>query len=80
MKVTVLYFASLADQAGVAQETLTLEQSLTLPELFEQLNNKYHFSRGQSQLGVAVNDNFADWSDPIQDGDQIAFIPPVAGG
>ena len=80
MKITVLYFASLADKAGIAEETLTLEQSVTLPELFEQLSDKYHFSRPQSQLGVAINDNFAEWSDSIQDGDQVAFIPPVAGG
>lgn len=80
MKITVLYFASLADKAGIAQETLTLEPPVTLPELFEQLNDQYHFGREQSQLGVAINDNFAEWSDTIEDGDQVAFIPPVAGG
>jgi molybdopterin converting factor small subunit len=31
-------------------------------------------------LKVAVNADFADWSRPLQAGDAVVFIPPVAGG
>jgi molybdopterin converting factor small subunit len=31
-------------------------------------------------LRVAVNDEFADWSQPLAAGDRVVFIPPVAGG
>jgi molybdopterin converting factor small subunit len=31
-------------------------------------------------LRVAVNEEFVDWSRPLESGDRIVFIPPVAGG
>ena len=31
-------------------------------------------------LAVAVNREFASPDTPLQDGDEVAFIPPVAGG
>jgi molybdopterin converting factor small subunit len=31
-------------------------------------------------LRVAVNDEFCEWSAPLQPGDRVVFIPPVAGG
>jgi molybdopterin synthase sulfur carrier subunit len=27
-----------------------------------------------------VNAEFSDWSRPLADGDEVVFIPPVAGG
>jgi molybdopterin synthase sulfur carrier subunit len=80
MTLNILYFASLADEAGCDQETVTVTPPITLPELFAQLNEKHNFSRPQSQLRVALNDNFANWEVRLCDGDKIAFIPPVAGG
>lgn len=80
MTLNILYFASLADEAGCDQETITVTAPITLPELFALLNEKHHFSRPQSQLRVAVNENFATWEVRLCDGDNVAFIPPVAGG
>jgi molybdopterin converting factor small subunit len=31
-------------------------------------------------LRMAVNDNFVGLDHPLQDGDTLAFIPPVSGG
>lgn len=80
MTLNILYFASLADEAGCDQETVTVTAPITLPELFAQLNEKHNFSRPQSQLRVALNENFANWEVRLCDGDNVAFIPPVAGG
>lgn len=80
MSINVLYFASLADEANCQQETVTVQQSTSLAELYEQLCQKHRFSRPQSELRVAVNDYFAKWTDPISDGDSVVFITPVAGG
>jgi molybdopterin converting factor small subunit len=33
-----------------------------------------------SQLKVAVNAAFSDWNQALADGDEVVFIPPVAGG
>ena len=80
MNINVLYFASLADEANCHEEKITVAQSTSLTELYEQLRQKYRFSRPQSELRVAVNDYFAKWTDEIYDGDSVVFITPVAGG
>ena len=80
MDITVLYFASLADEAHCHEENITVPQSTSLTGLYEQLRQKHRFSRPQSELRVAVNDYFAKWTDEIVDGDSVVFITPVAGG
>ena len=80
MHINVIYFASLADEANRQQETITIPQNTSLTELYAQLSQKYHFSRTQTELRVAVNDYFAKWTDQINDGDSVVFIAPVAGG
>lgn len=80
MSIQVLYFASLADAANCQQETIKVEPSTSLSELYEHLSQKHGFSHSQQELRVAVNDYFAKWTDPINDGDSVAFITPVAGG
>jgi molybdopterin converting factor small subunit len=34
----------------------------------------------ESQLKVAVNARFTNWSTALAEGDEVVFIPPVAGG
>ena len=80
MDINVLYFASLADEANCQQETVTVQQSTSLTQLYDQLCQKHRFSRPQSELRVAINDYFAKWTDAISDGDSVVFITPVAGG
>ena len=80
IEITVLYFASLADEANCHEENITVPQSTSLSQLYEQLRQKHRFSRPQSELRVAVNDYFAKWTDEIYDGDSVVFITPVAGG
>ncbi|WP_227429710.1 molybdopterin converting factor subunit 1 [Psychrobacter sp. I-STPA6b] len=78
--ITLLYFASLAEQAGCDSETLNIDPNTSLTELYTALKVKHNFKQSQSQLRIAINDNFCDWQSEIQAGDSIAFIPPVAGG
>ena len=78
--INVLYFASLADEADCQEEKITLAPCTSLAQLYQQLSDKYRFSRPQDELRVAVNDYFAKWDDAINDGDNVVFITPVAGG
>ena len=78
--INVLYFASLADEANCQEEKITLAPSTSLAQLYQQLSERYRFSRPQDELRVAVNDYFAKWEDAINDGDNVVFITPVAGG
>ena len=78
MSVTVLYFASLRDAAGVDRESLPLPASLE--SLYAELAARHGFVLPAAKLRVAVDGAFARWDSPLRDGCEIAFIPPVSGG
>ncbi|MNC39429.1 Molybdopterin synthase sulfur carrier subunit [compost metagenome] len=72
------YFASLRDAAGKSEETIDRD-SLTVKELVEWVEEKYTGFKNKTIM-VAVNEEYARSEDTIQDGDVVAFIPPVSGG
>lgn len=80
MKITVLFFASLADKAQQGQQQLDLASDVSLDQLYSLLQQQHGFGLDTAKIRVAINDEFASWEDAINDGDTIAFIPPVAGG
>ena len=77
-QVTVLYFASLRDAAGVASETV--EADADLRALYDRLRTRHGFALPQERLRVAVDGEFARWDDAVRSGSEVAFIPPVSGG
>jgi molybdopterin-guanine dinucleotide biosynthesis protein A/molybdopterin converting factor small subunit len=77
--ITVQYYALLREQAGRRDEALTT-MAPTPRELYAELAGRYPFSLAANVLRVAINAEFGDWSTPLQDGDAVVFIPPVAGG
>ncbi len=78
-KVVVEYFASLREEAGVAEEEVQTSAA-TAEELFDELRERHGFTLDRSALKLVVNEEFTDWSQEVKDGDTIVFIPPVAGG
>lgn len=78
-QVALLYFASLRDAAGVASERLET-QAVDLAALYAQLQGRHGFVLPRDRLRVAVDGEFARWEDPVRNGSEIAFIPPVSGG
>ena len=78
-RVRIRYFALLREERGLTEEELETD-SLTVQQLFDQLNEKHKFSLGTRQLNVAVNEEFKSWDTALQNGDLVVFIPPVAGG
>lgn len=77
--VTVLYFASLRDAAGVAQEAVRT-RAPDLRALYAELEARHGFALPVERLRVAVDGAFARWEDAPAEGAEIAFIPPVSGG
>lgn len=77
--VHILYFASLAEQAGIDAQSIDTDID-NLSQLYQFLKDKHQFSLNESQLAVAINHHIKDWQSDFNDGDTIAFIPPVAGG
>lgn len=79
LRITVLYFASLAEKSGMDEELLTC-QTHDLGELYQTLATRFGFTLTKDKLAVAVNHHLTTWDTPIKQGDTVAFIPPVAGG
>ncbi|MFE0500662.1 MoaD/ThiS family protein [Lysobacter soli] len=77
-QVTVLYFASLRDAAGIDSERVEFDGDLRA--LYAALRECHGFALPVERLRVAVDGAFARWSDVAQDGSEVAFIPPVSGG
>ena len=78
-RVTVLYFASLRDAAGVASEVVDGGDG-DLRALYEALRARHGFALPVERLRVAVDGAFARWDDALRSGSEVAFIPPVSGG
>jgi molybdopterin converting factor subunit 1 len=77
--VHVQYFAVLREQAGRGSEAI--KTVAADPEaLYEELRRLRGLTVPRSMLRVAVNEEFSDWQRPLEDGDRVVFIPPVAGG
>ncbi|MDX1482727.1 MAG: MoaD/ThiS family protein [Woeseiaceae bacterium] len=77
--VKVRYFALFREHAGVEQETVTTEAE-TAGDLFDSLGHRHGSGEPLAHCKVAINDEMADWSSPIADGDTVLLFPPVAGG
>jgi molybdopterin-guanine dinucleotide biosynthesis protein A len=78
-EIRVQYYALLREQAGRSTETLQT-QARTPRDLYNELRARYPFTLPPEMLRVAVNAEFGDWSQPLEAGDAVVFIPPVAGG
>lgn len=78
-RLHVRYYAVMREAAGRAEETLDTRAE-TPAALYAELAGRHGFTLGRTQLQVAVNSAFADWERTLADGDEVVFIPPVAGG
>lgn len=78
-KFEIKYYAVLREKAGRNAETL--ETGATTPAgVYDELCARHGFKLSRDNVRVAINDEFAAWDVPLRDGDELVFIPPVAGG
>lgn len=73
------YFAGLREERGTAEETVETTAG-TPAELYEELAGRHGLEFPRESLRVAINDDFESWDSELSSGDQVVFIPPVAGG
>ena len=79
--LTVRLFASLGDAVGTRSLTMDFPDSGTAAAVFDQLTRQHPgLEPFRSSLLVAVNQEYADWTTAVADGDEVAFFPPVSGG
>lgn len=80
MTVTVLLFASYAEALGTPSIELEMPTDARVADLIGALQRRAGAERLPPRPLVAVNQRYASPDQALTAGDEVAVIPPVAGG
>ncbi len=80
MRVRVRLFAALKDLAGRAWDEVELPPGSTVADLATLLAQRHPRLRDGPRAVYAVNGDYAPADRTLEDGDEVALIPPVSGG
>ena len=81
MRVTVRLFARLRDIAGAPELGRDVSPGATIGSIWRGLVAEYpDLAEYERSISSAVNADYARMDQPVRDGDEVAFLPPVSGG
>ncbi len=81
MHVTIKLFARMRDLAGVGTLAYPIEDNTTVADLLQLILADYpDLAKAANDTIVSVNRDFSDLQTVLNDGDEVAFFPPVSGG
>lgn len=85
MKINILYFARFRDELGIASEQIELPQEVTTLStlcdwLRDQDEKKAAIFAADRKILMSINQAMAHLEQTLNDGDEVAFFPPVTGG
>lgn len=79
--LTIRLFAGMRDAAGTAVLEMEPPSPQNVTEVFRRLILVHpDLEPFRTSLLIAVNQEYSAWDSPVEDGDEIAFFPPVSGG
>ncbi|WP_046061646.1 MoaD/ThiS family protein [Methylotuvimicrobium alcaliphilum] len=77
MSVKVRYFASLKDSVGRSGDLVDVSGKVTVAEIWAMANANRSMP---DNILAAVNMEYVGIEHSVQNGDEVAFFPPVTGG
>ena len=77
MRVRVRFFASLRETVGAAGREVEADGGATVRTIWDLATDG---REPPSRLLASINLDYADLDDPVGEGDEVAFFPPVTGG
>ena len=77
MPVTVKYFASLREHHGSDRQLEAPAAGATVADIWKRASDG---AAMPDNVLMAVNLEYVNADHPVQDGDEVAFFPPVTGG
>ena len=81
MKLQLLYFGIVRERLGLREESREIASGATVGELLDELAASHGiFALGAGSIRIAVNREYVEKDHVLADGDEVAVIPPVAGG
>jgi len=81
--ITLKYFASLRDIAEKEEDSLDIENPITIDQLSDIISKttpKMGANIRGKKVMISVNEEMASADTIIHDGDEVAFLPPFSGG
>ena len=81
MQVRILFFGVLKDLTGRATDSLSLPSGATVRDVFTHYEQRIpSLSSVKASIAMSVNQEYASVDTTLNDGDEIALLPPVSGG
>ena len=77
---SVLLFARYADELGSDSVTVSLPSGATARDVLAAVRALPGAERLPPAPMIAINEKYATLDQPVAPGDEVAIIPPVAGG
>lgn len=78
-EVSIAYFGKLSAEVPATEEKV-MTTAATLAGLYEEVRMRYHLSLDLDTVKAVLGDEFVDWTTPLPENGQVAFLPPFAGG
>jgi molybdopterin synthase catalytic subunit len=78
--IKTLFFAAYRDIVGAEELDIKLPQGATLSDVVEVIRARPGGDALPPDPALAVNQEYASSNRVLENGDEVAFIPPVAGG
>ena len=84
VKVKVKYFSLLRDYTGKVEEEIELGEKPKLKDLLDKVSEKYPDPKLLSDDGIPavplVNGKYVSFDYELNEGDEVALMPPASGG
>jgi molybdopterin converting factor subunit 1 len=81
MRVTIRLFARLRELAGAGELAREVPTGATVNGVWQGLVRDFPaMAPYEASLSCAVNAEYARFKTTVNEGDEIAFLPPVSGG
>ncbi len=81
MSIRVLFFASISDIAGMRETRVDSAGFTDVLSVFNKFAKDFpSLEKHRSSVLFALNSEFTSPDVQVQDGDEVAFFPPVSGG
>ena len=81
MRVTVRFFASHREATGLSTYVVDVPDGASAADVLRSLYGPFpKLKTASSSVAFAVNRNQVNPATPLREGDELALLPPMAGG